>query len=60
MQAACVGRWWRGGGGGGGGGGPVEGLKGSVVLLQPTKDKRQLGMSQGQSCQDCFLLFHST
>lgn len=43
-----------------GGGGVVEVLKGSVVLLQPTKDKRQLGMSQGQSCQDCFLLFHST
>ena len=55
MQAACVGRWWQGGGEGG-----VEVLKGSVVLLQPTKDKRQLGMSQGQSCQDCFLLFHST
>ena len=54
MQAACVGRWWQ------GGGGVVEVLKGSVVLLQPTKDKRQLGMSQGQSWQDCFLLFHST
>ena len=56
MQAAFVGRWWR----GGGGGLVVEMLKGSVVLLQPTKDKRQLGMNQGQSCQDCFLLFHST
>ena len=57
MQAAFVGRWWQ---GGGGGGGVVEMLKGSVVLLQSTKDKRQLGTSQGQSCQDCFLLFHST
>ena len=56
MQAAFVGRWWQ----GGGEGGVVEMLKGFVVLLQSTKDKRQRGMSQGQSCQDCFLLFHST
>ena len=56
MQAAFVGRWWQGGGGGGG----VGMLKGFVVLLQSTKDKRQLGMSQGQSCRDFFLLFHST
>ena len=46
---------WEGGGGQGG-----EVLKGSAVLLQPTKDKRRLGMSQDQSRQDCFLLFYST
>lgn len=53
MQDASVGKVVGRGGGG-------EVLKGSAVLLQPTKDKRQLGMSQDQSHQGCFLLFHST